>query len=101
MKKETTLDALVEEIIERKLEEKLNTRQATGTPDENKWLSVGIAAKEFGCTTFSLEKAIAENQIDSYRPDGRTYLKRKDVRSWIESIRIRANSGVNEYQFLK
>lgn len=99
-KKEITLDALVEQIVDRKLEEKLKSRQATGTPDENKWLTVGLASKEFGCSAFALERAIANNEIDSYRPEGRTYLKRKDVAAWLESIRIRANSGVNEYEFL-
>lgn len=100
MKKETTIEALLEDLIEKKIEEKLGKRQAPGTPDENKWLTIGVAAKEFGCTPFSLQKAIAENEIDSYQPDGRTYVRRKDVAAWIESVRIRANSGVSEYEFL-
>ena len=101
MKKEPTLDALLDELIEKKIEEKLKTRLATDTPDGNMWQSPGQAAKEKGCSRFAIEKAIANGEIDFYRPEGgRTYVKRKDVDAWIESVRIRANSSANEYEFL-
>lgn len=104
MEKKPTLETLIEQIVETKISEVLGSR-AKALPevkDPEKWLSVPQAAREFGCNRHTLDKAIARNEIDIYKPDDRnTYVKRGDVSAFLETIRIRSRENMNGYSFLK
>jgi len=96
---EDLMSPIVEKVVERALSEKNN--QSTPVDNPEQFLTIGQAAKEFGCTKHLLQSAINNLELDYYKPENRTYIKRKDVYNYLESIRIRSKENKEDYDFLK
>lgn len=83
------LESFISPIVEKKVKEALDDRtKNTNIKDLEQFLTVGQASKEFGCSTHLLQKAINNMELDYYKPENRTYIKRRIVHEYLESIRI-------------
>ena len=83
---ENFLNPIVEKMVQQVLIEK-NT-DSTSIKEPEQFLTVGKAAKEFGCTTHLLQKAMNNQELEYYHADNRTYVRRKHVFNYLESIKI-------------
>ena len=97
---------LVRPLIRETIQEELTTittsdRKVMAEPE--KWLTVPQACKEFGCTRQVLYKALATNSIPSMRPDDvrRTYILRRDVAAYLQTLHIRSNADSVNYDFVE
>lgn len=97
---ETQFEQLLEPIVDKLVAKKLDQRKESAIEDPEKWLTVGQACKEFGCTQFALRNAIAKGELAYYQPENRTYIKRIDVHRYLDRLRFRSNDELNEYPFL-
>jgi excisionase family DNA binding protein len=57
--------------------------QANSTP----WLSVGQAAEHLGITEQAIRSLLKRGDIPAYRPNGRVFLDRAELDSWVRSGR--------------
>lgn len=96
---ETLFSPMVEKLVKQVLSDKVDSPPDIKEPE--KFLTIGQASKEFGCSTFLLQKAISNLELDYYKPENRTYIKRKDVHNYLESIKIRSKTNMEDYEFLK
>ena len=94
---ETLFSPLVEKMVTRVLHEQKETKVPVKEPEQ--FLTIGQAAKEFGCTTHLLQKAINNLELDYYKPENRTYIKRKDMYSYLESIKIPCRDNNDDCKF--
>ncbi len=87
---EEAFENLMNPLVKKMVQQVLIERQDSTAPvkDPEQFLTIGQAVKEFGCTPHLLQKAINNLEIDYYKPENRTYIKRKDVFKYLESIRI-------------
>jgi excisionase family DNA binding protein len=76
----TGLDALADAIANRVFER----IQAAQESDENRLMSVSEAAKYLGRTQSAVRHMIAKKMLPAVRRDGRVYLDRPDLKTWVE-----------------
>jgi excisionase family DNA binding protein len=95
---EEFLIPFVEKIVDQKLSEKGELVSNVKNPEQ--FLTIGQAAKEVGCNRNLLQKAIANLELEHYKPENRTYIKRKHLYEYLESIKIRSKNDA-DYDFLK
>jgi len=98
---EEALEQFIQPIIEKCISKALEENKESTIKDPEQWLTMGKACKEFGCTLHTLRQAINKLDLPYYQPDNRTYLKRKEVFRYLESIKIKSKNDVEEYFFLK
>lgn len=103
MKKPTMEEAfeqLFQPMIERTVSKLLEEKKETTIENQEQWLTIGKASKEFGCTEHVLRKAMLNLELPYYQPDNRTYVKRIDVFRFLENQRIRSKNEADAYPFL-
>lgn len=100
---EKALETILRPIVRDVVREELNSKCSNdpSMKDGEKWLTCGQAAKEFGCSINMLYRAVAANEINTYQPGSRTYIRRKDVAAYLDGILIRSKDNSNGYSFLK
>lgn len=74
------LDALADAIAERVLQRLL----AAQKHEENRLLDVPAAAKHIGRTASAVRHLIAKGTLTAVRRDGRVFLDRQDLDTWVE-----------------
>lgn len=98
---EEVLEQFIQPIIEKCISKVLEENKESAIKDPEQWLTMGKASKEFGCTINTLRQAIAKQELPYYQPENRTFIKRKDVFRYLESIKIKSRDDVEEYHFLQ
>jgi AraC-like DNA-binding protein len=97
-------DNLFGPLVEKKVNEVLSIKTENQPPQmENplQFLSVYKAAKEFGCSSSLLQRAMNSLELEFFQSEGRTYVRRIDVFNYLESIKIKNKANVNDYSFFK
>lgn len=98
---EEALEQFIQPIIEKCISKALEENKELAIKDPEQWLTMGKASKEFGCTINTLQQAAAKLELPYYKPENRTYVQRKDVFRYLESIKIKSRDDAEEYQFLQ
>jgi Rieske Fe-S protein len=98
---EEAFEQFIQPIIEKCISKALEENNESTIKDPEQWLTMGKACKEFGCTLNTLRQAMIKQELPYYQPENRTYLKRKEVFRYLESVKIKSKNDVEEYSFLR
>lgn len=99
---EQAFEQLFQPMIEKCIAKALDAKPESTVKDPDQWLTIGKAAKEFGCNQHLLRKAMVNLDLAYYQPEGRNvYIKRIDVYNYLESIKMKSKNDAEEYSFLK
>lgn len=96
---ETLFSPMVEKMVKQVLLDKVDVPLDIKEPEQ--FLTIGKASNEFGCSPHLLQKALNNLELDYYKADNRTYIKRKDVYNYLESLKILSKDNKEDYEFLK
>lgn len=98
---EEAFELFIQPIIEKCISKALEENKESTIKDPEQWLTMGKACKEFGCTIHTLRQAMTKQELPYYQPENRTYVQRKDVFRYLESVKIKSKNDVEEYSFLR